>query len=95
MTAVSRKREIAFSVVRHRKGNDMERLLKVSYATGGALDVPMIRLQGIWLRSAGFGVSDIIRVEVVDLGHMLIRRLESVQQSIRQAVKAHPQGSPG
>lgn len=56
----------------------MDRLLKVSYATGGALDVPMIRLQGIWLRSAGFGVSDIIRVEVVDVGHLLIKRLAEV-----------------
>lgn len=95
MTAIFRQRKVAFSVIRHQKGDDMERLLTVSYATGGALDVPMIRLQGIWLRSAGFGVSDIIRVEVVDLGQLVIRRLESVQQSIRQAVKAHPQGSPG
>ena len=56
----------------------MDRLLKVSYATGGAMDVPMIRLQGIWLRSAGFGVSDIIRVEVVDIGHLMIKRLAEV-----------------
>lgn len=56
----------------------MDRLLKVSYATGGSLDVPMIRLQGIWLRSAGFGVADIIRVEVVDVGHLLIKRLAEV-----------------
>ena len=73
----------------------MDRLLKVSYATGGALDVPMIRLQGIWLRSAGFGVSDIIRVEVVDMGHLMIKRLADVLRPDFRSDQATTRKGPG
>jgi hypothetical protein len=72
----------------------MDRLLKVSYAAGGRLDIPMIRLQGIWLRSAGFGVADIIRVEVIDVGHLLIKRLAEVLRPKFQYDQVPPRREP-
>lgn len=72
----------------------MDRLLKVSYAAGGGMHIPMIRLQGIWLRSAGFGVADIIRVEVVDVGHLLIERLAEVLRPNFRPDQVSPRREP-
>ena len=55
----------------------------------------MIRLQGIWLRSAGFGVSDIIRVEVVDMGHLMIKRLADVLRPDFRSDQAATRKGPG
>ena len=52
------------------------RTMTVTYAhSRSATYIPMIRLRGRWLVDAGFHVSAIYRVEVLDIGTLILRRV--------------------
>ena len=53
----------------------MKQFRTVHYASGGNGTIPMIRLQGNWLRDAGFRVSAKYRVEMLNIGALLIKRI--------------------
>lgn len=54
----------------------MERMMTVHYVCGRRDScVPMIRIRGKWLEAAGFRVSDKYRVEMLDVGSLILRRI--------------------
>lgn len=60
----------------HQKGMHMERILTVHYECGRRYStVPMIRMRGRWLESAGFRASAKYRVEMLNIGALLLRRI--------------------
>ena len=42
----------------------MERILAVSYVPGNTRHIPFIRIQGLWLKRAGFSHGDRVRLNV-------------------------------
>ena len=52
------------------------RTMTVTYAHGRSFSLtPMIRLRGQWLEAAGFQVAAKYRVEVLDIGTLILRRV--------------------
>ena len=76
--------EVVFFCVLTRQEHGMEsRTMTVTYThSRSAAYIPMIRLRGRWLVDAGFHVSAIYRVEVLDIGTLILRRVtnESTEQ---------------
>ena len=63
----------------------MEKLYTVRYVPGISNTIPMIRIQGKWLEGVGFRVADKMRVQVIDLGHLVIKRVESTETRYDQS----------
>lgn len=55
-----------------------KRILSVSYVCDGKHETPFIRLRGQWLESAGFQYKDKITLTLVGLGHMVIEKINPV-----------------
>lgn len=63
----------------------MTQIRTVHYVPGRAdCCIPMIRLTGRWLGHAGFTVSSRYRVEMLDVGSLLLRRIIDGERDERQ-----------
>ena len=61
------------------------RTLTISYITQRGVTSPFLRLRGKWLAKAGFHCQDKMSVQVIEPGHLVIKKIEGREERSKYA----------